>query len=314
MQIAQLSQFSEFLERPLPDSIMAIPSMMSINERRLLYGLAKDWFTGKGVIVDAGVFLGSSTRCFGEGILKNMHLGSRPNEQKLIRTFEFAVMNPGMPAFFERHKVPEKVEVGGSFEHVLRRNIEPVQSMVDLAIGDICHQSWNGDEIEICFLDVIKSKRIHSHVIDMFYPSLLVGSILIQQDYFINSLTFLKITQEYLSDYFEYLGEIQSSAVFKLVKKLPHFDGDPAEALPLESQLKLLDQARDRSVDVDRRFMVELSKAHVMVDAGEYDAAGAFLESLEQSYREQTTSALPRLRQTLRTARNAVRLRRSAAA
>src|SRR5438067_2369515 len=55
----------------LPQDVAAIPSMMSVGERKFLYGLAKDYYTGAGRIIDAGTFLGASTRCFGAGLQKN---------------------------------------------------------------------------------------------------------------------------------------------------------------------------------------------------------------------------------------------------
>ena len=50
----------------LPSDAVGIPTMLSKDERRLLYGLAREHASGEGAIVDAGCFLGGSTAalCF----------------------------------------------------------------------------------------------------------------------------------------------------------------------------------------------------------------------------------------------------------
>ena len=51
-----------------PPTAMAVPSMMSMYEKRFLYGLAKQYYRGDGIIIDGGIFLGASTRCFADGL------------------------------------------------------------------------------------------------------------------------------------------------------------------------------------------------------------------------------------------------------
>lgn len=41
--------------------------MLSLEERRLLYWLAREYFAGIGAIVDGGSFVGGSTLALGEG-------------------------------------------------------------------------------------------------------------------------------------------------------------------------------------------------------------------------------------------------------
>ena len=51
-----------------PKAVLDYPSMASRNEKSLLYWLARHVYTGFGVIVDAGVFLGGSTNAFATGL------------------------------------------------------------------------------------------------------------------------------------------------------------------------------------------------------------------------------------------------------
>src|SRR5919201_4615714 len=52
----------------MPFGIPGIPTMLSKPERRLLYGLARDYATGDAAIVDAGCFLGASTSALLAGV------------------------------------------------------------------------------------------------------------------------------------------------------------------------------------------------------------------------------------------------------
>src|SRR5206468_11051967 len=46
---------------PLPGEVAAAPTMLSIEEKQLLYVLARDYIRGEGAVVGAGCFLGGPT-------------------------------------------------------------------------------------------------------------------------------------------------------------------------------------------------------------------------------------------------------------
>ena len=275
---------------------LRIPSMMSRDERALLIALAKDHYRGDGVIVDAGVFCGASTVAFAQGIgVSSARDDILSRWAKPIHTYEYGVVNPGMITFFERHGVAGDWHVGDSFESYLRGNIAPVAGLVDLHMGDISAATWNGEPIEIMFLDVLKSAEIQQAVMRTFMPFLQVGGILIQQDYFIDGVPF------------EYLGEIQSTAVYRLTKALPSglFDADPTNALSLDAQLQLLDQARDRSVDIDRRLLCDTGKVRFLAELGHLTAAQDMLEAVRQDYPDHFNGhPSPRIATAIRAATN----------
>src|SRR6266511_6111964 len=52
----------------LPPDAVGIPTMLSKTERKLLYGLARDYAGGDAAIVDAGCFLGGSTAALLAGV------------------------------------------------------------------------------------------------------------------------------------------------------------------------------------------------------------------------------------------------------
>ena len=264
-----LEQVNQKPEEYLPAEIRQHPSMISDKEKWQLFEAAAVHYQGEGRIVDAGIFLGGSTTCFGLGIEEN----SKKEEilarwPKPIVSFEQAIINPGMFKHFDRWELEVDGKAGDSFEPVLRDLLAPVIDKVDLRIGDITKAGWSPDDpIEILFLDVIKTPAINEFVLKTFFPRLIPGkSLVIQQDFFLDLLPYLKVGQEYFSDYFEFVAEIGPTAVFRLIRKIPAkmFKADPMTFLSVEEKLKLIDQAAMRAKSKDRQFMTALSKVHVV--------------------------------------------------
>ena len=69
----QAASLSSLVRRPwrdatLPADAIGIPTMLSKDERRVLYGLARDHARDDAAIVDAGCFLGGSTAALLAGV------------------------------------------------------------------------------------------------------------------------------------------------------------------------------------------------------------------------------------------------------
>jgi len=297
MRAVQLREFEDALEEELPAEAAAVPSMMSTDERRFLYGYTRKHYRGEGRIFDGGAFLGASTLCFGTGVRDNAAAERiRGRWAAPIVTFEQALVRKNLQRTLTKHGI--ELQDGESFKHVLRANITPVLDLVRLRIGDILKERWGEDPIEMLYLDVLKSRPIMDYVCGMTFPRLKAGAIVLHQDYFFDGLPYLKIKQEYLSDYFTYVGEISSMAVFKLAAPVPAdlLATDVARDLELATRVRLLDAARDRTLDPDRRFLVELSKVHVIAAAGRRDEAEALWHSLGEAFPEQRASSTRRMR------------------
>lgn len=289
----------------LPAHLSRVPSMMSQLERRLLFGLTKDYYKGSGVIIDAGIFLGASTCCFGEGVRANArHDAIRTRWEKPILSFERAIVASGMLSFFERNKIKVEAVPGASFERILRKNIDAIADLVSLSIGDILETPNIGSPIEILFLDVLKLPEIGEFVVRQYFPLLLPGAIVIQQDYFIDTLPFIKADQEYFCDEFEYIGEVGSTAIFRCIKPVSaeKIDKYFKEPLGVDDQIRLASIALQRSTDPARRFLMALSKLRVVRKCLGMDAALAYLSHIGHEYPEQLALGYPRLHNAWRAA------------
>ncbi|WP_295524632.1 hypothetical protein [Novosphingobium sp. Chol11] len=280
-----------------------VPSMMSLLEKRVLFTLARERYTGEGVIIDAGIFLGASTVCFGDGIRLNplaKKIGKR--WEKPIISFERAIINPGMPGFFKRNSVEGMAEPGESFASALEANIEPVADLVDLRLGDILETGQGiSSPIEILFLDVLKMPEISRFVARNYFPQLIPGvSIVVQQDYFYERLPFIKTDQEFFAEYFTFIGEVCSTALFLCTKAIPESAIAKLEqALPAREQERLASVAMQRSCDPARRYMMALSKVRLIKQLYGSDSAEEYLQFVRKEFPDQVASTLPRLQDAL---------------
>ena len=290
LQMTRLDAAFAPLVGSIPLSCLDTPSMMSLPEKQFLFGLASRYYAGKGIIVDAGIFLGGSTRCFGEGVRSN------PQREEIVRnlprpivSYERAIVNPNMPHFFKRHGLTLSAAPGESFESELRRNIEPVKDLVDLRIGDFMDAAELDCPVEILFLDILKAPGLSLRAFRLFHSRLIPGrSVVVHQDYFFEELPWIKTHQEALADYFDFVGEIGSSAVFLCRKEIPRAVLDGLETdLPPAEQLRLASIALHRSADPARRFFMALSKMRLVRKLQGRVAARAYLELIKTEFPEQ---------------------------
>lgn len=258
--------------------------MMSVDERRFLYGYAANAYRGEGVIIDGGIFLGGSTMCFGQGIERNamrdeiLRRWPRP-----VRSFERGIAGPQLRRFYApgSRQLPA---MGESFAHIIRENIEPVARLVDLRIGDILDQATGSEPVEILFLDVLKVPNIASFAVERFFGRLIPGcSIVVQQDYFYDKLPYIKTMQESFSDSFAYVGEIASTAVFRCTapigpRRIEAFinrrpDGD--------EEFALATRAMKRTSDPVRKVMMAVSRLRIATHYRGHDEGRRMLADVE---------------------------------
>jgi len=303
MRAGHLTPAFAHLLGTIPQAANGVPSMMSGVEKRILFNLARKHYSGEGIIVDAGIFLGASTVCFGEGIRRNAQADQiRARWARPIVSFERGIINTGMPAFFERHKVADMGAVGESFAATVEANIAPVADLVDLRVGDILETALDvTSPVEILFLDVLKLPEISRLAVRQFFPRLIPGvSIVVQQDYFIDLLPYIRTDQEFFGSYFTYIGEAGSSALFLCTRAIDQAAIDRLdEGVSPAEQERLATIALQRSGDPARRFLMALSKTRLIHQLHGEDAAYDYLHFIKREYPEQAASTLPRLRQAL---------------
>jgi SAM-dependent methyltransferase len=254
---------TKWRHQPLPVACTTVPTMLLIEELRLLNYLAQDIYRGAGAIVDAGSFLGGSTVALAEGLRRNPHWRLR-REGKPIHSYDrFEVEEWTRGIHF-----PMEAAAGTSFRDRFDRNIAPYEDLVEVHAGDVMEHPWNGGPIEILFIDLAKHWTVCDWVTWQFFPHLIPGrSLVIQQDYLYGEwVGWLHVTMELYADYFEYVCDTElNSAVFLNTKPIPAsvLRRHSVESLSAEERTALMDRAAARFTG-KKRELLESAKAHFL--------------------------------------------------
>lgn len=265
--------------------------MMSEQEKAFLYNIAKYEFRGDGIIVDAGLFLGASTNALATGLGENDDARRRmPAGRRPITSYDIAVWVPSMNQHLSNAAVKAALdgwtpEPGASFEGLLRRMLARHEAVVDLRIGDFHHTARNDEPVEIAFYDCLKTASMDQTAFRVFAPHYIPGrTLVIQQDYFYDRAQDHRIRQELFAPYFDYLGEVTSSACFRLRSPIPAacLARDPVEELTVDQKLTLLQQAAERAARPRSRVFVLLSIVEFVLQQQGRSAAVPFMSEIDR--------------------------------
>jgi hypothetical protein len=255
--------------------------MLSKAERKLLYGLARDYAEGDAAIVDAGSFLGGSTVALLAGVRDRSEPWSGPAvaSYDLFRVEEFTLGKffAGDPA----------VKVGESFRPRFDSHVAPFDVPHVVQEGDITEIGWSGGPIDVLFLDVLKSWHINDAVLRDFFPSLVPGrSVIVHQDYGWGLHPWVPITVELMRDSVVLVDWMEwGSHVFFLEGDVPReLMETGVGGLDVERRLELMDQAIARA-DGWVRGMLEAERAFLVIERDGADAATAELASVADRYK-----------------------------
>jgi tetratricopeptide (TPR) repeat protein len=158
---------------PLPQDVARVPGMLSDEEKRYLYWVARHAFEGWGAIVDLGPWVGCSSAALAAG------LRDRGAETK-VHSFDRFEWNRG---YMECHLAANLPE-GADFMPIFLRQTAPVKAWIEPQKMDLMRGSWTGGPIEILFVDAAKSWELNNAILQAFGPHLVPGkSRVIQQDF-----------------------------------------------------------------------------------------------------------------------------------
>ncbi len=158
-------------EAPEAESRNIPPGMISPDERSYLRWLVREHFTGRGVILDMGVFTGASTCIFGKAL--DAIGKARPGA---IHSYDRFIMDRMMPRW-----IPDRLP-GDSFLPVWEQYTRHLGDTVVCHPGDLLQMRWEGPPAEIIFVDIMKGWPLCEHVTREFLPALVEGGFLVHQD------------------------------------------------------------------------------------------------------------------------------------
>lgn len=246
---------------PLPPEVV---SMMFPSELDVLYSIAKHYYSGRGDIIDAGIYLGASTYCFAKGLAQN----PKRSNQFHIHSYERAIVTPAM---LRGDAVRTAIgPIGSDYGAYLGRLVAPLGDAVRLHCGDILDMEYKGT-IEIVFLDILKTRKLFEKCNAMFMGSLIPNhSLVIQQDYYWHLDWYINAYMELLSDYFQIVDSAETSCVFLNTKQIPRemFERNPLTGLRRQEVVQLLERSRNRASSLFQYMMSDLCIVHFAANAG----------------------------------------------
>jgi hypothetical protein len=254
------------------ESVVRVQGMIGQMERKLLWYLTQEYFTGRGEIIDAGSFVGASTVSLANGISKNL---AKLDKRRLIHSYDrFVVDADYLKDFLTKHYKTK--HMGDSFFDVFSNNMEKYTDYVIVHRGDFLEERWVGKPIEILFIDICKDVRLNAAVMREFFGSLIPGvSVVVHQDYHHPHLPWIHISMESLSAYFEIVAEmVDHSIVFCLREPLPPAALNKCIAYSFnpDEQVSLMDSAIAR-LKTRNRANVSLAKVILLYQLRGRDAA-----------------------------------------
>lgn len=189
----------------VPPVIERAPAMLTPDEKRMLYWTTANAYAVEGLILDLGAFLGGSALCFAAA-LRNRGFAS-----PLIHSYDRFRLGP----YELEHRFPEGGPPGNLTRPLFDANLRGFHDLVTVHEGDITRAGWNGEAIEILFVDIAKTAEIWDHVVATFFPSMLpVRSLLVLQDYLYGDTgPWHHVVMEKLSAHFSIVGDTGVNSV-----------------------------------------------------------------------------------------------------
>jgi hypothetical protein len=193
--------------------------LLGLEERKLLYQLARDIYTGEGAVVELGAFCGASTCCLAAGLRDNPRAAGRQ-----VHSYDRFIANEPYLVDFIRTQFGEVIETGQSFVGLFRRATAEFADLIDVHAGDLLEQTWPPEApIEILFVDVAKTLALSGKVLTEFFAHLTPGkSLVIHQDFYHPTAFYLPVVMDFLSDHFTIIEAGRDwSVVFRLEAPIP---------------------------------------------------------------------------------------------
>lgn len=193
--------------------------MLGLEERKLLYHLARDFYAGEGAVVELGAFCGASTCCLAAGLRDN----PRGADYRLHSYDSFVASEPYLVEFV-RTQFGEALGIGQSFAAVFLRATTEFADLIEMHEGDLLEQTWPaGVPIEILFIDAAKTLALSAKVLTEFFPRLMPGrSLVVHQDFYHPTAFYLPVVMDFLRDHFTIIEAGRDwSVVFRLDSAIP---------------------------------------------------------------------------------------------
>lgn len=231
-------------------------------------------FTGEGVIVELGTWLGSLTTSYCEGLSANP---KTPTGHPVAYAYDLFRWEEWCENEAAGSEHAGKVPIGQSYLDYFKKLHDPYMALLDVRAADLATCTWEGGDIELLLNDAAKTLDVAQNVFREFVPELIPGlGLFANQDYLWPTDSFLAIPM-YLarnSLRYEYTVPTSCMVVFRCEEAL-------TEPLSLPSDLTEVDPAlieeafawSRRTVKVSPPELIDLGHAVTLWQGGFTDRA-----------------------------------------
>ncbi len=236
--------------KPVGNSIWHVPTMITKEEKLMLAWLAENYVEGAGQVVDLGSFLGGSSVFLAHGLNQNKKVNKISTK---VHCYDVFFIPPRdvhvIDYFFSKNNLVFPSD--GNILPFFEKATKPYQNFIVTNKGRIEEFEANFGDIELLFVDLMKSPVSYNHVVKEFFTALIPGkSLVILQDYlYKNSGAWHAILMEKLSDHFEYIVDTQvNSVVFLHTKALSKeiLESCLWENISFDEKVALMEKAKKR--------------------------------------------------------------------
>jgi hypothetical protein len=258
---------------PVPDRVYMPRGMIGFEERRMLYWLGAEHYSGAGVIVDAGAYLGASAVALASGLAQSPHANA---PHAVVHSYDRFVADDHYvqnDISLRFYPVPPGYDYQGLFEFQTAFCADKIIAHR----GDFIAALVPDAPIEILFIDVAKTGALNDRLVEHYFTRLIPGkSVLVQQDFYQAWYPYIPITMEYFRDWFAIADAhvADSSRLYLLTRKIPRrairqFLG----GLSVAQETELLRRAIERDSGLTRMMLRVVEVLHLVDRQGRPDGA-----------------------------------------
>lgn len=158
-----------------PASVFDVPTMLTAEEIRMLVWVSQH-LDVDGDVCELGTFLGGSTVALAGGVAASKTPGRKIVSHDRFQS-DAGLMDKFIPP--DVRKMCTGIDIFPAWRHYT----EACGDAVVPVAGDLLQQQWKRGAISLLFVDIAKTLELSDKVLTEFFPHLVPGSVVIQQDY-----------------------------------------------------------------------------------------------------------------------------------
>jgi glycosyltransferase involved in cell wall biosynthesis/SAM-dependent methyltransferase len=202
--------------------LKTFPSMLTLGDKAVYFHAGRN-FGFRGAIVDGGCFVGGTTTALVEGLRKNpIAQAGKSDLRGLIRVYDLFAIDDDYILQHLRDNYPHRnFETKTSFLPIFEENMRASLPMLQVRPGDVTANGYPDPEpIEVLGVDFCKAPFITDFMVREFFPRVLPGGLVLQQDFVHEFHPHIHLSMLRLADHFETYVELKwgGTVAYRCVK------------------------------------------------------------------------------------------------